>query len=66
MKRVMVSAMPGEEGVGARLPVVVVLGGDGDEDARGDVQEQPVQLRARVVGDRAGGVDVAGLHQARM
>jgi hypothetical protein len=27
------------------------------------VQKQPVQLRALVVGDRAGGVDVAGLHR---
>ncbi|OKJ66531.1 hypothetical protein AMK30_32445 [Streptomyces sp. CB02460] len=44
----------------ARLPVVVVHGGDRDEDVRGDVHEQPVQLlRARVVGDVAGGVEVA-------
>ncbi|MFF5859582.1 hypothetical protein ACFY8B_28855 [Streptomyces sp. NPDC012751] len=28
----------------ARLPVAVVGGGDGDEDARGDVQEQPAPL----------------------
>jgi hypothetical protein len=43
---------------------VVVLGGDGDDDARGDVQEQLVQLRAaRVFGDRDGGVDVVGLQR---
>ncbi|MGW9453390.1 hypothetical protein [Streptomyces sp. NPDC055632] len=51
----------GREGVRARLAVVVVRGGDGNEDAGGDVQEWPVQLRARVVGDLAGGVDVGGV-----
>lgn len=53
----------GEEGVRARLPVAVVHGGDGDDDARGDVREQPAQLRARVVGDRAGSVDAPGLQR---
>ncbi|MEU2226696.1 hypothetical protein [Streptomyces sp. NPDC018347] len=53
----------GQEGVRARLPVALVGGGDGDEDARGDVQEQPAQLRAGVVGDHADGVDVPGLQR---
>ncbi|GAA3386794.1 hypothetical protein GCM10017752_00160 [Streptomyces roseoviridis] len=47
--------------VSARYQIAVKGGGDGDEDARGDVQEQPVQLRACVVGDLAGGVYVGGM-----
>ncbi|WP_329305857.1 hypothetical protein OG322_40700 [Streptomyces sp. NBC_01260] len=52
-----------QEGMRAGLPVVVVHGGDRDEDARGDVQEHLEHLRAHAVDDRAGGIDVAGLQR---
>ncbi|MFI5808358.1 hypothetical protein [Streptomyces sp. NPDC051561] len=54
-----------QEGARARRPVAVLVhGGERDDDACGNLQEHPVQARTvDVLGDRAGGVDVVGLHR---
>lgn len=55
----------GQEGLRARLPVAVVDGGDGDEDARGDVQEQPVSLAGPAHDARAALAQGDTLRQAK-